>query len=93
MIIDKICESKLNQSNDICSNLTHHDDIEIEVQKHVTDYEALYSSISFGPKYVFNLIKKEKYVNICFVVKNYRILRGANKNNNGKNFTPEENIF
>jgi len=56
LIIDKICESKLNQSNDICSNLTHHDDIEIEVQKHVTDYEALYSSISFGPKILFALL-------------------------------------
>ena len=50
LIIEKICESKLNYSSEVCSNLSRYEVEETEVLKHVTDYEALYSSISFAPK-------------------------------------------
>ena len=50
LIIDKICQSKLDYSPEVCMNLTSNSEAETRVLKHVTDYEALYSSISFAPK-------------------------------------------
>ena len=52
LIIDKICQDKLNLTAEVCSqlNLPNNTDQQLEVQQHVTDYEALYSSISFAPK-------------------------------------------
>ena len=51
LIIAKVCQNKLNYTADICDDLRNHTDVETEVTKHVTDYEALYSTISFVPKY------------------------------------------
>ena len=50
MIIAKVCQNKLNYTADICNDLSNHTEEETEVTKHVTDYEALYSTISFVPK-------------------------------------------
>ena len=50
LILDKICQNKLNYSSEICENLTNYEDIQKEVQKHVTDYEAMYKTWSFVPK-------------------------------------------
>ena len=51
LIIAKVCQNKLNYTADICDDLNNHTDVQTEVTKHVTDYEALYSTISFVPKY------------------------------------------
>ena len=50
LILDKICQNKLNYSSEICENLTNYEDIQKEVQKYVTDYEAMYKTWSFVPK-------------------------------------------
>ena len=50
LIIAKVCQNKLNYTADICNDLSNHTEEETEVTKHVTDYEALYSTISFVPK-------------------------------------------
>ena len=50
MIIAKVCQNKLNYTADICDDLNNHTDAEAEVTKHVTDYEALYSTVSVVPK-------------------------------------------
>ena len=52
LILDKMCQNKLNYSPEICENLTNNEDIQTEVQKHVTDYEATYRSITFAPKLI-----------------------------------------
>lgn len=51
LIIAKVCQNKLNYTANICDDLSNHTEIEKDVTKHVTDYEALYSTISFVPKY------------------------------------------
>ena len=50
LILDKMCQNKLNYSSEICENLTSYEDIQTEVQKQVSDYEATYRSITFAPK-------------------------------------------
>ena len=52
LIIAKICQNKLNYTVEICDDLSNanNSDFNDEVTKNVTDYEALYSSISFAPK-------------------------------------------
>ena len=50
LIIEKICQNKLNYSSQDCANLTNLVDMQKTVQENVADYEALYSSISFAPK-------------------------------------------
>ena len=47
-----MCQNKLNYSPEICENLTNYEDIQTEVQKHVTDYEATYRSLTFAPKLI-----------------------------------------
>ena len=50
LIIEKICQNKLNYTSQECANLTNLGDMQKTVQENVADYEALYSSISFVPK-------------------------------------------
>ena len=50
LIIAKVCQNKLNYTADICDDLNNHTEAEAEVTKHVTDYEALYSTVSVVPK-------------------------------------------
>ena len=52
LIIEKICQEKLNLPGEICSQLSQPNNTahQQEVHQHVTDYEALYSSMSFAPK-------------------------------------------
>ena len=50
LILDKICQNKLSYSSEICENLTNYEEIQKEVQKQVTDYEAFYSTWLFFPK-------------------------------------------
>ena len=50
LIIEKICQNKLNYTSQECANLTNLVDMQKTVQENVADYEALYSSISFVPK-------------------------------------------
>ena len=49
LIVEKICQNKLNFTSEICGNLTNNQEIQEEVQRHVTDYEALKSSLSLIP--------------------------------------------
>lgn len=49
LIVEKICQNKLNFSSEVCGNLTNNQEIQEEVQRHVTDYEALKSSLSLIP--------------------------------------------
>ena len=50
LLTEKICQNKLNFSAEICANLTQLEDTQHEVQRHVTDYEALYKTSSIVPK-------------------------------------------
>ena len=50
LIIDKVCQTRLNYSEEVCANLTSLEETQKEVQESVAEYEALYSSISFVPK-------------------------------------------
>merc|ERR1712123_117691 len=50
LIIEKICQNKLNYTAEVCANLTNLEDTQTRVQENVADYEALYSTISFVPK-------------------------------------------
>ena len=62
LILDKMCQNKLNYSSEICENLTSYEDIQTEVQKHVTDYEANYRSITFAPKWLWIFKNNKTYV-------------------------------
>ena len=48
--MDKICQTKLNYSEEVCGNLTNHEEIQIIVQKHVTDYESLKNILGLAPR-------------------------------------------
>ena len=50
LLIEKICLNKLNYTSDVCENLLDHTDIQDEVQRHVTDFEAVKNSVSVVPK-------------------------------------------
>ena len=50
LVIDKICQNKLNYTAEVCANLTSLEDVQKTVQESVADYEAVYSTISFIPK-------------------------------------------
>ena len=50
LVIEKICQNKLNYTVEVCANLTNLEDTQKIVQENVADYEALYSTISFVPK-------------------------------------------
>ena len=50
LLLDKMCQNKLQHPAEVCANLTHYPDVQDEVQRHVTDYEAVYRSVSVVPK-------------------------------------------
>ena len=50
LLTQKICQNKLNFSEEVCGNLTQLEDTQHEVQRHVTDYEALYNTCSIVPR-------------------------------------------
>ena len=50
LVIEKICQARLNYTAEVCGNLTNLEDTQKIVQESVADYEALYSTISFAPK-------------------------------------------
>ena len=50
LITQKICQNKLNFTEDQCGNLTQLEEVQQEVQRQVTDYEALYNTISVVPR-------------------------------------------
>ena len=50
LLTQKICQNKLNFSEEVCGNLTQLEDTRHEVQRHVTDYEALYNTCSIVPR-------------------------------------------
>ena len=52
LLLEKICLNKLNYTSDVCGNLLNHSLIQDEVQRHVTDFEAVKNSVSVVPKYV-----------------------------------------
>nr|ALS04330.1 proton-coupled folate transporter-like protein [Acartia pacifica] len=58
LIISKICLSKLNYNSTICDNLSEDNNTQYqdEVQKHVTDYESVYSSLAFIPRILYGLL-------------------------------------
>ena len=45
-----MCQNKLNHTAEICDNLEEYDDIQADVQRSVTDYEALRGSLGIAPK-------------------------------------------
>ena len=50
LLTEKICQNKLNYSAEVCANLTQLEDTQHEVQRHVTDYEALFKTLTIVPK-------------------------------------------
>ena len=50
LLTDKICQNKLQLEAEVCGNLTGAEEVQQEVQRHVTDYEALFRSVSIVPK-------------------------------------------
>ena len=50
LLTSKICQNKLNLTAEVCGNLTQLEETQHEVQRHVTDYEALYKTSSIVPK-------------------------------------------
>ena len=50
LITQKICQNKLNFSEEDCGNLTQLENLQQEVQREVTDYEALYNAASILPR-------------------------------------------
>ena len=52
LLTEKICQNKLNYSAEVCANLslTEFEDTQHEVQRHVTDYEALFKTLTIVPK-------------------------------------------
>ena len=49
LIVQKICQNKLNYTSEVCGNLTNDQPTLEEVQRHVTDYEALRGSLALAP--------------------------------------------
>ena len=47
-----MCLNKHNYTGDICTNLSSYEDIEEEVQRSVTDYEAVRTNLGIPPKYI-----------------------------------------
>ena len=50
LLLEKMCRSKLNYTSEMCDTLAENPDIQDEVQRHVSDYEAVYRSICVVPK-------------------------------------------
>ena len=50
LLTEKICQNKLDYSAEVCANLTQLEDKQHEVQRHVTDYEALFKTLTIVPK-------------------------------------------
>ena len=50
LLLEKMCRSKLNYTSETCDTLAENPDIQDEVQRHVSDYEAVYRSICVVPK-------------------------------------------
>lgn len=82
LIIDKICQNKLNYSEFECGNLSSNETIQDTVQRHVTDYEAIKSSLGFVPKYVF-LCKFIKNFSHLFRIL-YSVLAGTYSDKHGR---------
>ena len=57
LLLEKICLNKLNYTSDVCGNLIDHLVIQDEVQRHVTDFEAVKGTVSVVPKYE-EIVKK-----------------------------------
>ena len=45
-----MCQNKLNHTEAICGNLTDYDEIQDEVQREVTDYEAQMNMLALIPR-------------------------------------------
>ena len=50
LIVQKMCQNKLNHTEAICGNLTDYDEIQDEVQREVTDYEAQMNMLALIPR-------------------------------------------
>ena len=54
MIVQKICQNKLNYTTDACGNLTENEEIQDQVQRSVTDYEAQMQMLALTPRLDFH---------------------------------------
>ena len=61
LLLEKICLNKLNYTSDVCGNLIDHLLIQDEVQRHVTDFEAVKGTVSVVPKYE-EIVKKNIFL-------------------------------
>ena len=59
LLLEKICLNKLNYTSDVCGKLIDHQLIQDEVQRHVTDFEAVKGTVSVVPKYEDEEIAKK----------------------------------
>lgn len=56
LLLDKACRVKLNLTEDICQNLTSHNDSLTQVQKVVADYEGTLNLAASAPRIAFTLL-------------------------------------
>ena len=52
--MQKICQNKLNYTTDVCGNLTENEEIQDQVQRSVTDYEAQMQMLALTPRLDFH---------------------------------------
>ena len=52
LVVEKICRNKLNYTEEICGNLSAFEDIQDDVQRSVTAYEADMQMLAFVPRCV-----------------------------------------
>ena len=50
LVVEKICRNKLNYTEVICGNLSAYEDIQDDVQRSVTAYEADMQMLAFVPR-------------------------------------------
>jgi len=53
LVVEKICRNKLNYTEEICGNLSAFEDIQDDVQRSVTAYEADMQMLAFVPRILF----------------------------------------
>ena len=63
LVVEKICRNKLNYTEVICGNLSAYEDIQDDVQRSVTAYEADMQMLAFVPRWLFlMLVLINKYI-------------------------------
>ena len=50
LLVEKICQNKLNYTAETCGNLSYFEDVQDDVQRDVTDYESQVKLWALAPK-------------------------------------------